>query len=98
MIDDQNTHHKLSNEDSECDLGVLFKSNLKLYEHIDNTINKVNRINGFIKRKFKFIDKDIFLTLYKSVIRSHLDYGLIFYHTTKKYKHVLKMLSVGLPD
>ena len=90
MIDDQNKYHKLSNEDSECDLGVLFKSNLKFYEHIDNTINKVNRIIGLIKRKFKFIDKDLFLTLYKSLIRSHLDYvNLIFYPTTKKYKQVL---------
>ena len=69
MIDEQNNYHKLSNEDSECDLGVLFKSNLKFDEHIDNTINKVNRIIGLIKRKFKFIDKDLFLTLYKSLIR-----------------------------
>ena len=34
MIDDQNKYHKLSSEDSECDLGVLFKSNLKF----DNTL------------------------------------------------------------
>ena len=69
----------------------MFKSNLKFDEHIDNTINKVNRIIGLIKRKFKFIDKDLFLTLYKSLIRSHLDYGnLIFYPTTKKYKRVLE--------
>ena len=86
-----NKYHKLSNEDSECDLGVLFKSNLKFNEHIDNTINKVYRKIGLIKRKFKFIDKDLFLTLYKSLIRSHLDYGnLIFYPTTKKYKQVLE--------
>ena len=70
---------------------VLFKSNLKFDEHIDKTINKVNRIIGLIKRKFKFIDKDLFLTLYKSLIRSHLDYGnLIFYPPTKKYKQVLE--------
>ena len=91
MIDEQNNYHKLSNEDPECDLGVLFKSNLKFDEHIDNTINKVNRIIGLIKRKFKFIDKDLFLTLYTSLIRSRLDYGnLIFYPTTKKYKQVLE--------
>ena len=68
MIDDLNKYHKLSNEDSEWDLGVLFKSNLKFDEHIDNTINKVNRIIGLIKRKFKFIDKDLFQTLNKSHI------------------------------
>ena len=91
MIDDQNKYHKLSNEDSECDLGVLLKSNLKFDEHIDNTINKVNRIIGLMKRKFKFIDKDLFLTLYKSLIQSHLDYeNSIFYPTTKKYKQMLE--------
>ena len=36
-------------------------SNVKFDEHIDNTINKVNRIIGLIKRKFKFIDIDLFL-------------------------------------
>ena len=61
MIDDQNKYHKLSNEDFECDLGILFKSNVKFDEHIDNTINKVNRIIGLIKRKLKFIDIDLFL-------------------------------------
>ena len=91
MIDDQNKYHKLSNEDSECDLGVLFKSNLKFDEHIDNTTNKVNRIIGLMKRKFKFIDKDLFLTLYKYLIQSHLDYGnSIFYPTAKKYKQMLE--------
>ena len=55
------------------------------------TNRRVNSIIGLIKRKFKFIDKDLFLTLYKSLIRSHLDYGnLIFYPTTKKYKQVLE--------
>ncbi len=34
MIDDTNTSHILLNEDSERDLGVLFKSNLKFEEHI----------------------------------------------------------------
>ena len=90
MIDEQNNYHKLSNEDSKCNLGVLFKSNLNFDEHIENTINKVIRIIDLIKREFKFIDKDLFLTLYKSLIPSHLDYGnLIFYPTTKKYKQVL---------
>ena len=46
MIDNQNNFHKLSKEDSECDVGVLFKTNLKFDEHIDNTVNKVNRIIG----------------------------------------------------
>ena len=56
-----------------------------------NTVNKVNRIIGLIKWKFTYMDKDLFLTLYKSLVRSHLDYGnLVFYPTTKKYEHILE--------
>ena len=78
----------------------MFKSNLKFDEHIDNTINKVNRIIGLIKRKFKFIDKDLFLTIYKSLIRSHLDYGNLICYTLlqRNTNKSLKMLSVELPD
>ena len=74
MTDTQNNLHVLSTEDSESDLGILFKKNLKFDEHIDNTVNKVNRIIGLLKRKFTYMDKDLFLTLYKSLVRSHLDY------------------------
>ena len=91
MTDNQNNQYKLSTEESERDLGILFKSNFKFDEHIDNTVNKVNRIIGLIKRKFNYIDSELFLTLYKALIRTHLDYGnLIFYPTTKKYKQVLE--------
>ena len=50
MIDSDNT--TLASEDSECDLGILFKENLKFDEHNDKTVNKVNRIIGLIRRKF----------------------------------------------
>ena len=52
MTDTQNNLNVLSTEDYESDLGILFKKKLKFDEHIDNTVNKVNRIMGLIKRKF----------------------------------------------
>ena len=91
MIDFQNKVQTLSTEESERDLGILFEQNLKFDEHIDSTVNRVNRIIGLIKRKFTYMDKNLFLTLYKSLVRSHLDYeNLIFYPTTKKYKQILE--------
>ena len=91
LTDSDNNSHTLSSDDSECDLGILFKRNLKFDEHINNVVNKVNRISGLIKRKFTHMDKSLFLTLYKSLLRSHLDYGnLIYYPTTKKNKQVLE--------
>ena len=50
MTDTQNNLHVLSTEDTESDLGILCKKNLKFDEHIDNTVNKVDRIMGLIKK------------------------------------------------
>ena len=60
LTDSENNSHTLSLEDSECDLGILFKKNLNFDEHIDKVVNKVNRISGLIRRKFTHIDKNIF--------------------------------------
>ena len=75
IVDSQNNSHILPSEDSECHLGILFKTNLKFDEHIDNTVNKVNRIIGLIERKFAYMDKNLFVVLYKTLVRFHLDYG-----------------------
>ena len=61
MIIDQNNYHKLSKEDSEYDLGVLFKTNLKFDEHIDNTINKVNCIISLSRGNLSSWTKTYFL-------------------------------------
>ena len=63
--------HTLSLEDSEYNLGILFKKNFK-DEHVDNVVNKVNRISDLIRRKISHTDKSIFLALYKSLVSSHL--------------------------
>ena len=83
--DNKNNIHILETVDSESDLGIMFNKNLKFDEHIDSTVHKVNRIIGLIKWKFTHMDKDLFLTLYKSLVMSKLDYGnIVFYPTTKK--------------
>ena len=80
--------HIISTEDSESDFVILLKL-LKFDKHIDNTGNKRNNIMGLIKKKFTYMDKDLLLTLYKSLAKSHLDYdSLAFYPTTKKDKHI----------
>ena len=91
MTDKTGVNHKLKNENGEKDLGIEFRSNLNFDEHISRTVNKVNKIIGLVRRKFSYIDKSLFLTLYKSIIRSHIDYGnLIYFPTTKKNKQILE--------
>ena len=62
---------------SEKDLGVTFESTLKFDKHILNCVNKANRMLGLIKRSFSFMDKEMFLPLYKALIRPHLEYATV---------------------
>jgi len=66
---------ELENVDSIKDLGVLFDSHLKFRLHIRDNINKAYIILGIIRRNFTFLNKDSFLALYKSMVRSHLEYA-----------------------
>ena len=98
MSDNQNNTHILETVDSASDLGIMFDKNLKFDEHIDSTVNKVNKIIGLIKRKFTHMDKDLFLTLYKSLVRSKL--MVTFFCFTQLPKSTYKswrMPNVGLP-
>ena len=63
--------------DSEKDLGVAFESTLRFDKHILNCVIKANRMLGLIKRSFSFMDKEMFLPLYKALIRPHLEYATV---------------------
>ena len=59
----------------EKDLGVLFDEDLKFRKHVGAICNKANRMIGLVRRTFKYMDKEIFLTLFKSMIRPHVEYA-----------------------
>ena len=59
----------------EKDLGIIIDDKLKFKQHINQQTKKANQRLGMIKRSFDFMDKDIFLTLFKSIVRPHLEYG-----------------------
>ena len=63
---------KVSNEK---DLGVIMDQALKFSEHINTKINKANRNLGIVFRIFTYMDKEMFLNLYKSIVRPHLEYA-----------------------
>ena len=72
-------------DNKEKGLGIWFQNNLKFDEHINYVVNRSNKLLGLIKRTFKALDKEFFLILYKSLIRSILDYGgSVYYLSTKK--------------
>ena len=70
--------------DQEKDLGVTFDETLIFDKHINNAINKANKMLGLIKRTFNYLNKETFLKLYKSMVRPHLEYGNIVWHPLYK--------------
>jgi len=59
----------------EKDLGVLVDSKLTFSEEISCRIKKANTIMGVIRRTFTYLDQKIFLCLYCSMVRPHLEYA-----------------------
>ena len=60
---------------SEKDLGVIFDEKLIFRDHISKKAAIANRNLGLIFRSFTYIDKVMFLNLYKSLVRPHLEYA-----------------------
>ena len=61
---------------SEKDLGVTVDQALNFSKHSNSKVNKANRNLGMIFWTFTYMDKEIFLNLYKSLVRPHLEYAV----------------------
>ena len=59
---------------NEKDLGVITDCKLNFRDHIVQKVNLAIRNLGIIFRSFTYIDSVIFLNLYKSLVRPHLEY------------------------
>jgi hypothetical protein len=84
------------------DLGVTIDTELNFSQHIYDKINKAYQMLGIINRNFKNLDKRSFLLLYKSLVRSVIEYassvwnpfktGLI-YDLERVQKRATKLIS-----
>lgn len=66
------------------DLGVLIESDLTFDEHIHEKINVASKMLEIIWWNFIDLDKNCVLLLYKSLIRSHLEYAGSVWNSYKK--------------
>ncbi|XP_057297606.1 uncharacterized protein LOC130628641 [Hydractinia symbiolongicarpus] len=69
-----NTSEKINKKTTVKDLGVIMSNDCKFNKHISNLISKANRITGWILRTFESREKNLMLTLWKSLVIPHLDY------------------------
>ena len=60
---------------SEKDLGVMVDDELKFHVHTAAATKKANQILGVIKRTYQTRDANTISTLFKSMVRPHLEYG-----------------------
>jgi len=57
------------------DLGLIFDNELNFVQHCKEKINTAYSYLGIIERNVIYLDEDAFVMLYKSLIRSHLEYA-----------------------
>ncbi|RUS72071.1 hypothetical protein EGW08_020166 [Elysia chlorotica] len=70
----------LESVSTEKDLGVNIDSDLKFSQHVSIQVNKANRLLALLRRGFTVLDRESLPTLYKSIIRPHLEYGNVVWH------------------
>ena len=70
---------EIVNSDTVKDLGITFDTELKFRKHINDCINKGNRITGLIRRSFLHINCKSFSKLFKTLIRPILEYRNIIW-------------------
>ena len=70
---------KIVIQDHQRSLGCILDQGLAFDRHLDEKINKANRGIGLIRPLREFLPRDSLVTIYKSHVRPHLDYGDIVY-------------------
>ena len=76
---DTNNEMPLLGVEEVKDLGIMFDRHLKQHlKHLNSILQCVSKANqriGHIRRNFTKLDKNIFITLFKSLVRLILMYG-----------------------
>ena len=66
--------HYLEDVEEEKDLGVLVDSDLKFHKHAAVTVKNANSRRGLIRKSFASLDEETLPLLFKSLVRSKLEY------------------------
>ena len=83
----------IDNVDVETDLGIMVDNKLDFGLHIAGKVKKANQILGIIARTFRFMDETMFNSLYKTLVRPHLEYGVSAWCPYKQ-KHIKTLEQV----
>ena len=72
-------NNNVTETDSQKHLGIVLDNHLSFENHLKMILNKVNKAIGLLRKLHNILPRSVLLTIYKSFIRPHLDYGGIIY-------------------
>ncbi len=74
-------------------IGVCIGYELNFEKYISEKVKKANQMFGLFRRTFEHMDAEVFIPLYKSPIRMHLEFSNAVWHPNK-VKHIEQIESV----
>ena len=75
LMDKEGYKHELKKVEFEKDIGVITDQKMDFEYHIAEKVKKANQIMGTIRRSFKYMNEEMFVILYTSLVRPHLEYA-----------------------
>ena len=80
---------------SQIHLDLVLDSKLDFNKHINNKINKCNKIIGIMKKLYLFLSRKTLLTIYKPFVTPNLDYADIIYDKpfNESFKTKIEMIQ-----
>ena len=96
--DNNQFEYKLQNQRlqivaEEKDLGIIIDDQLNFESHMGTKINKATSMFGLIQQSLQCLDKKNLISLYKALVRTHLDYASSVW---APYKVKLRQKAFGL--
>ena len=85
----------VGNPECEKYLGVFIDSTLKFEHYIATAIKEGNEMAGLVWRTFEYVEEEMCRALYKTMVRSHLEYATPVWspqcglHNTRKLAEAL---------
>ena len=70
----------------EKDIGVIIDSDLSFERHMSEKVNKANCMFALLRRTFQFLDTEFFVPLYKTLVRTHLEFSSSVWPVWHPYK------------